>query len=231
MQDLIHNLCGLPQLLICFLDQAAGVKYQAICAGEELRASTLLYDSKVRASQLPSDLKRLQANSCLQQQTLHCSCGPEDNSKEVRVSLMQPARAANKRCGITERRKSCKRGCLMQFTSTQLAIWPDTTHIPVVGRHFSHTNAAGEHPHGPDAGSEAARVAPHLSSETRGWVRTLLNSGQTVQQIMRKHRQRVKATMDAGVSLGRDAALQLRSCEMCATVSTCWLNPKEAARG
>ncbi len=110
----------------------------------------------------------------------------------------------------------------MQFTLTQLAIWPDITHI--VGRHFNHTNAAGEHPHGP--GSEvpkAARVAPHLSSDTRGWVRTLLNSGQTVQQIMRKHQQRVKAAMDAGVSLGRDAALKpqdVRNCEHTLAEST-----------
>ncbi len=112
-------------------------------------------------------------------------------------------------CGKTERRKSCKRGCLMHFTITQVAIWPDITHI--VGRHFNNINAAGEHPHGPDAGSavpKTARVAPHLSSDTRGWVRTLLNSGQTVQRIMRKHQQRVKAAKDAGVSLGRDAALK-----------------------
>jgi len=70
---------------------------------------------------------------------------------------------------------------------------------------------------------KAARVAPHLSSDTRGWVRTLLNSGQTVQQIMRKHQQRVKAAMDAGVSLGRDAALKpqdVRNCEHTLAEST-----------
>ena len=140
VQDFIHGVCGLPQLLICFLDQVAGVKYQLICAGEELRASTSFYHSKVWASQLPSDRKRLQADSYLQQRTLHCGYGREDNSKAVPVSLMQPARAANQNCGKTERRKSCKRGCLMQFTITQLAIWPDITHI--VGRHFNHINAA-----------------------------------------------------------------------------------------
>ena len=55
-----------------------------------------------------------------------------------------------------------------------------------------------------------------LTSDTRGWVRTLLNSGQTVQQIMRKHQQRVKAAKDAGVSLGRDASLKpqdVRNCD------------------
>jgi len=130
---------------------------------------------------------------------------------------VQPARPAYKRCGKTERRKSCKRSCLLQFTIIQLAIWPDFTHI--VGRHFSQTNAAGEHPYGIDAGSavpKAARAAPHLSSDTRGWVRTLLNNGQTLQQIMRKHQQRVKAAKDAGVSLGRDASLKpqdVRNCD------------------
>ncbi len=54
----------------------------------------------------------------------------------------------------------------------------------------------------------AARAAPRLSSDTRDWVRTLLNGGQTVQQIMRKHQQCVKAAKDASVSLGRDAALK-----------------------
>ncbi|DBA87977.1 hypothetical protein WJX77_012106 [Trebouxia sp. C0004] len=145
---------------------------------------------------------------------------------------MQPARVASKRCGKTERRKSNKRGCLMQFIITQLAIWPDITHI--VGRHFNHINAAGEHPHGQDAGSavpKAARVAPPLSSDTRGWVRTLLNSGQTVQQIMRKHQQRVKAAKDAGVSLGRDAALKpqdVRNCEHTLAKSTWELHEDEA---
>lgn len=219
----------LLQLLICLSDQAASVE---CCAGEELRASTSFYDSKVRASQLPSDLKRLQSNSYLQQRTLHCSYGPEDNSNAVPVSLMQPKRPDNKRCGKTERRKSCKRGCLMQFTITQLALWPDVTHI--VGRHFDHANAAGSHPHGPNAAPgvpNIARVAPHLSSETRGWVKTLLSSGQTVQKIMLKHQQRLKAAKDAGVSLGRDAKLKpqdVRNCEHTLAESLWKLHEDEA---
>ena len=81
-----------------------------------------------------------------------------------------------------------------------------------LARYYSHVSVAGTtitsmQLHGPNAESAVPRIAPHLSSQTRGWVRTLLNSGQTVQQIMRKHCQRIKAAMDAGVGLGRDAAL------------------------
>ena len=57
---------------------------------------------------------------------------------------------------------------------------------------------------------KAAGASPHLSSDDRGWVRTFLDSGQTVQQIVH-----VKAAKDAGVSLGRDASLKRQDVRNC----------------
>ncbi|KAL3145170.1 hypothetical protein ABBQ38_001769 [Trebouxia sp. C0009 RCD-2024] len=96
-------------------------------------------------------------------------------------------KAANTRTGKTERGQSCKRGCLMQFTVSQLAAWPEVTRI--IGRHFYHVNAAGVCCHGPEADGVSSKFqrAPHLSVKTRGWVRTLLSAGISTKEIMRKH--------------------------------------------
>ncbi|DBB00777.1 TPA: hypothetical protein ACH3X1_000709 [Trebouxia sp. C0004] len=86
-------------------------RVQDFIHGEELRASTSFYNSPVRASQLPSDLKRLQANSYLQPRTLHCIMAQRIIAKQTPASLMQPARAANKRCGKTERGRHLTGSC------------------------------------------------------------------------------------------------------------------------
>lgn len=77
----------------------------------------------------------MQANSYLQQQTLHCSYGPEDSSKAIPACSTV---ARQRDVGVSQASVAT-----LQFTSTQPAIWPDTTSI--VGRHFSHITAAGEH--------------------------------------------------------------------------------------
>ena len=69
----------------------------------------------------------------------------------------------------------------MQCTVSQLAAWPEVTHT--VGQHFNHVNAAGEC-HGPDAVrvSSKHQRAPHLSLQSRGWVKTLLSAGISSQE-------------------------------------------------
>ena len=99
---------------------------------------------------------------------IRCSYGPEDNSSAVPEGLMTaPAecKANDTRCSKTE--KSCKQGCLMLLTVSQLAAWPDITRI--TGRHFNHVSAAGACCHGPVAdGVEAThKRAPQLSLQTR----------------------------------------------------------------
>ena len=181
-----------------------------LVAGEESRAQTTFWSDSVRHGQ---HSKKLQANSYLVQSIIHCSYGPEDNSQAVPESLMTaPAerKAANKRTGKTERGQSCKRGCLMQFTVSQLAAWPEVTRI--IGRHFDHVNAAGIRCHGPEAPGvssklQRAKRAPHLSVKTRGWVRTLLSAGISTKEIMRKHQKRFDEDMQNG-SLTRDSFLK-----------------------
>ena len=70
----------------------------------------------------------------------------------------------------------------MHFAVSQLAAWPEVTHI--VGRHFNHVDAAVEWCHGPDAVGVSSR---HLSLQSRGWVKTLLSASIRSQEIMRKH--------------------------------------------
>ena len=178
-----------------------------LVAGEESRAQTTFWSDSVRHGQ---HSKKLQANSYLVQSIIHCSYGPEDNSHAVPESLMTaPAerKAANKRTGKTERGQSCKRGCLMQFTVSQLAAWPEVTRI--IGRHFDHVNAAGVRCHGPEAPGVSSKLqrAPHLSVKTRGWVRTLLSAGISTNEIMRKHQKRFDEDMQNG-SLTRDSFLK-----------------------
>ena len=68
--------------------------------------------------------------------------GPADGVCGYNESLMTaPAerKAANKRFSKTDRVKFCKQGCLMHFTVSQLAAWPEVTCI--VGRAASSFNA------------------------------------------------------------------------------------------
>ena len=69
----------------------------------------------------------------------------------------------------------------MRFTVSQLAAWPEVMHI--VGQHF---NAAGECCHGPDAVGVSSKHqrGPHLSLESRGWVKTLLSASISSQEIL-----------------------------------------------
>ena len=102
---------------------------------------------------------------------IHRRYGPADNSTAFPESLMTaPAerKAAHKRISKTERGQSCKRGCLMQFTISQLAAWPEVTRI--VDRHFNHVSTVGYCCHGPDAVGVSSKHqrAPHLSLQSRG---------------------------------------------------------------
>jgi len=94
-------------------------------------------------------------------------------------------------------------------SSLSLNLQSGITHI--LGRHFNHTSAAREQPHGPDAGSALPKGSSHCSSplfrDTRDWVRTLPNSGQTLQQIMRKTSIVCQGCKECQC-LGRDAALK-----------------------
>ena len=128
-------------------------------------------------------------------------------------------KAAKKRISKTKRGQSCKRGCLMQFTVSQLAVWTEVTRI--VGRHFNHVNTAGHCCHGPDAvgvGSKHQR-APHLSLQSRGWVRTLLSAGISSKEIMRKH-QKQFAEDERDGKLTRELETASSNSKMCATLST-----------
>ena len=131
-------------------------------AGEELRGSTAFVSSKAKASRAPTDFKRLQSNSHLSQKTLHCRYGPEDLSitGPVDIQQLKEERLPNRRVGKIARGESCKRGCQMQFTLSQLAMWPEITHI--VGKHFDHINAAGVCCHDLDAG-----VDPKLHKQSQ----------------------------------------------------------------
>ena len=71
------------------------------------------------------------------------------------------------------------------YLVSQLAAWPEV--IRTVGLYFKHVNTAGYCCHGPDAVGVSSKHqrAPHLSLQSRGWVRTLLSAG--IMEIMRKH--------------------------------------------
>ena len=89
--------------------------------------------------------------SAVQFATCECRFGPTDNSKAPPVHSLLPKeqRPPHTRVGKVERGLSCKRGCLMCVTASQLALWPEITHI--VGKHFDHVNASGAYCHGPEA--------------------------------------------------------------------------------
>lgn len=142
-------------------------RVQDFIQGEELRGSTAFVSSKAKASRAPTDFKRLQSNSHLSQKTLHCRYGPEDLSitGPVDIQQLKEERLPNRRVGKVARGESCKRGCQMQFTLSQLAMWPEITHI--VGRYFDHINAAGVCCHDLNAGIDPKHhKSSHKSRKT-----------------------------------------------------------------
>lgn len=136
----------------------------ATLAGESQRGNTTFFASTAKRPRESTDLQRLQTNSYISQKTLHCRFGPTDKSNAVPVNSLLPKalRPPNTRIGKVERGLSCKRGCLMQITASQLALWPEITHI--VGKHFDHVNAAGVYCHGCETELPARKKHKHASA-------------------------------------------------------------------
>ena len=120
-------------------------------------------------------------------------------------------KAANKRISKPEWGQSCS-----QAASCSLAIQPASSLAR--GRHCDHDNTAGYCCHGPDAVSVSSKHqrAPHLSLQSRGWVRTLLRASISSKEIMHKH-QKQFAEDECAANSPETAS---SSVKMCATLST-----------
>ncbi len=169
------------------------------CTGQSLDGKTSFYLARAKQSNQPGSLQRPQDNSFLTQETYHCSCGPEDFSKELPDALTQQ-RAKDSRVSGKARGNFRKRGCLAQFKVTRLYCWPDVAQLSL--RHAAHTDAAGNAAHGDVITAQGVRhmYAPALSAEMKDWVRTRLLSGVPTRQILKEHWKNVWPKLNAGTA-------------------------------
>jgi len=169
------------------------------CTGQSLDGKTSFYLARAKQSNQPGSLQRPQDNSFLTQETYHCSCGPEDFSKELPDALTQQ-RAKDSRVSGKARGNSRKRGCLAQFKVTRLYCWPDVAQLSL--RHAAHTDAAGNAAHGDVITAQGVKhmYAPALSAEMKDWVRTKLLSGVPTRQILKEHWKNVWPKLNAGTA-------------------------------
>lgn len=105
--------------------------------------------------------------------------------------------------------QSIKHGCLCHFDVKRLLAWP---HVAAIFYHHTeHVDAAGLICHGVSyLGNPRARLAPHLSSDIRIWVKKKLLGGMSKQEVLAEHRQNVKRrALQPGYVEVRDDLLQM----------------------